>query len=678
MAKADRFTVYAYDLVTGALIAEVPDVGFTFTETLNAAGSFDVTMPIDHPYAGSAIFEPAATQIVFDDGDVIRFAGIVWSTDADPTGQGTFIARGQGILSYYEDGPSGPRRTIQSRAGMTYASTNASGTYPPKSDGTKSNVTGFPDNTTLANNIITFNPPSEIAATANGLTGVVSGCATTPGGGMVVTVAAGVISLAGTLTSFAGSSPTIGASNPLLSRFDLLVVTAAGALQVVVGTAQQFFPPVPSTPAGTVEVAQVFVGAGVGSILAGAITDLRVGPTSTASYMTHFDLSAGGLNNETVESVQVITLAALNPDVAGLTTKTLQFKLNLGGVDYTDGRLYAVDYGVTVYTQTWPTNPATGVAWLASEVEALGAADSAGWITGPLIAGNDVIVYQMKLVVTAATANAQVSFNSIDQFRVVGDLIDHAASIAGPANVSYDAVIFHGPSITIDPRGPLSGVLYTQSYLGSENKGIGQAISEIARRFGGFDYSDSWAWDTSTSPPTPRRYLNLWYPRRGVSPSGAVLELGTNIVTVVHTRDGSMVANPLRGIGAGTGIGTLSAFVLDSSLLRPSSRYPYIEGKYDAHEENLAANLAARTRAHLSLTKLPVDTIRVDVEETDDLKIGDVDVGDAVWTTLIRPSSGWSFVGLCRIVQQSITGTSDGLDKWTFDLALDAVSIGAF
>lgn len=269
----------------------------------------------------------------------------------------------------------------------------------------------------------------------------------------------------------------------------------------------------------------------------------------------------------------------------------------------------------------------------------------------------------------------------VDEFDVVADLMAHAATIAAGANVGFDDVRMHGPgAATAHPSasGTLSGVTWERTYWSSERQGIGKALADIAQAYPGFEWQVLYDWDSSTSPWTPRRYLDLYYPRLGQDHANIVLEHGGSVWLVRGDTNGGGLANRLTGIGAGSGAEALLADIEDASARYPATDYPYLEGRYDAYEEAVQANLDARTRSRLARTRLPVDTFTVSVWPGAGIDIGDVNLGDTVRLIIDPPATSYAVDGWFRIVQQSVKVGTEGVSEWKLSLASDDASLGVF
>jgi hypothetical protein len=108
--------------------------------------------------------------------------------------------------------------------------------------------------------------------------GVISGCAVTQraaGANMSVDVAAGTVEVAGTQVAVTGVNVAVGAAHATLPRFDLVVVTNAGVVSVVAGTASAN-PCDPAIPASRAVLAEIYVPAAVTSIITSYLVDKRV------------------------------------------------------------------------------------------------------------------------------------------------------------------------------------------------------------------------------------------------------------------------------------------------------------------------------------------------------------------------------------------------------------------
>lgn len=274
----------------------------------------------------------------------------------------------------------------------------------------------------------------------------------------------------------------------------------------------------------------------------------------------------------------------------------------------------------------------------------------------------------------ASVGPTDVSYTAVDQFRIVSDLVAHAAAIAGVANIAL-TVRFNGVV-----GGTLSGQTRTVKWSTTERKNIGAAIEELAAQQSGFDFTVTPVWDSSSSPWGVVLYLDLWYPRLGVD-GGRVLEHGGNVSVLRLVRDAHQLANPLVAVGPGVGDAAIVQEVTDTSERYPLGRYPWMEDTLDVREygQEYAGNLGRLAAARLYRTKRAVSTATVDLQPTvadgvTTFSFGEISTGDTV--RMIAPLGSNDFDEAMRVVRQSAKVEDTGLVEWKADLASDDASLG--
>ena len=273
----------------------------------------------------------------------------------------------------------------------------------------------------------------------------------------------------------------------------------------------------------------------------------------------------------------------------------------------------------------------------------------------------------------AATTNVgplDVVFTSVDQFRIVSDLLAHADAIAGSGNLDLTVRMF-GPG-----AGGISGVTRSRTHYGYERKKIAQAVEELASQTGGFDFTIASEWDTGSNPYPVRRYLDLYYPRRGASTSTPVLEHGSNVQMLRVSDDATVLANPLTAVGAGTGDAAITVEVVDSASLYPAGSYPYIEGEVQYRDQGTeyAGNLSRLANARLAATHEPLRTAEAECTESADLRLGSIGIGDTL--RMVADFGPYSFDDTMRVLTEAISLDAGGLRSWKFSLCADDASLG--
>lgn len=97
---AARYSVVQTDLKTGSVVTELPVTGIGYTDTLNAAGTATVGIPLAAPEAdpGKLIVGSTGLAVLRNDSPV--WGGIVWGAAAD-LAAGTLTLSASGYHSYY-------------------------------------------------------------------------------------------------------------------------------------------------------------------------------------------------------------------------------------------------------------------------------------------------------------------------------------------------------------------------------------------------------------------------------------------------------------------------------------------------------------------------------------------------------------------------------------------------
>ncbi|WP_328950470.1 hypothetical protein OG778_23875 [Streptomyces sp. NBC_00184] len=93
-----EFEILQVDAKTGNVVATLPVTGITYGETLNAAGTASVGMPLDA--ADPETLAPGRSALVVTRDGVPDWGGIVWTASADLAG-GTLTLNASGWHSYY-------------------------------------------------------------------------------------------------------------------------------------------------------------------------------------------------------------------------------------------------------------------------------------------------------------------------------------------------------------------------------------------------------------------------------------------------------------------------------------------------------------------------------------------------------------------------------------------------
>lgn len=227
-------------------------------------------------------------------------------------------------------------------------------------------------------------------------------------------------------------------------------------------------------------------------------------------------------------------------------------------------------------------------------------------------------------------ASQEITWTGVDQFRVVKDVFDHAANIGGDGDPGFTGIRFHGPGGAVS-EGTLSGVTMSRTIFGYERRSPLVFVQETAKLLDGFDFRVSCDFDAS-SPPQPRRYLDLWYPRIG-GRAAAIFIQNKNATLESYTGDASGLANVWTEAGAGLGDARIIQEQSDSALIYPSGTFPYMEGTR-SQSDGSNANLLSLSRSGLAANKRPIKTFTMTVEDTVDSPLGGYIPGDSAYVSM--------------------------------------------
>lgn len=268
------------------------------------------------------------------------------------------------------------------------------------------------------------------------------------------------------------------------------------------------------------------------------------------------------------------------------------------------------------------------------------------------------------------TSPIEIIWTGVDQFRIVLDCLANASSIAGAATVPLTGLRFNGPG-----AGGLSGITRTKTVYTYERKVIGQLIDDLSKQTQGFDYGINVEWDAST-PPKPRAFVDLYWPRRGRANAQIALIHGSNAVLSKLVRDAYTMANPLTGIGSGTADAQLFIDKEDASYRYPAGPYPYYEDELEYPDWGVEYddNLARLTQAKLSQTRAPITTATIEVIEGPTTPLGSIGLGDTV--RAMENIRDYTVDQRLRIMAHTIDVSTLGLDTWTVDVAPEDATLG--
>lgn len=152
--------------------------------------------------------------------------------------------------------------------------------------------------------------------------------------------------------------------------------------------------------------------------------------------------------------------------------------------------------------------------------------------------------------------SSTTAFTNTDQLVIARTLIDNAQTVP------------YG-DIGVITGSETSGVLVDRVYYAYELKGVYPAIQDLSRQDDGFDFNIQVSYDPITQEPI--KTLTLGYPRSGTvydvnDPLAIVFMFPAgNIVEYEYPEDGSVAANKMYALGAGSNEGKLIAIATDNN-----------------------------------------------------------------------------------------------------------------
>lgn len=260
--------------------------------------------------------------------------------------------------------------------------------------------------------------------------------------------------------------------------------------------------------------------------------------------------------------------------------------------------------------------------------------------------------------------NETVAYTNTDQLVIAKDLIVNAqAQPYGDIGVGYNT---HGQTT--------SGVLIDRVYYNYELKNVFEAIQDLSRQDDGFDFVIDVSYDLVTG--LPRKDFNTYYPRSGVAYTTGSLTVPVfefpagNMVEYEYPEDGSLVANTMYALGAGSNEGKLLATAADTArfaegwaLLENTANYS------DITDQTVLTNLAA---AQVLAVSYPPVVLKVVVPAYQNPEFGSYEIGDDCRVIITDDRFPNTLDAIYRIVGLSVQPGEDGPERVTLTLAQGA------
>jgi len=213
-----------------------------------------------------------------------------------------------------------------------------------------------------------------------------------------------------------------------------------------------------------------------------------------------------------------------------------------------------------------------------------------------------------------------------------------------------------------------SGILIDRTYYGYEKKQVYAAVLDLSRQEDGFDFNI----EVSYSSGVPIKTLQMGYPRIGTvydvnNPSALVFNFPAgNIVEYSYPEDGSIAANTVYAIGAGSNEGKLEFTATQSSFL--ADGWPLLEEQANYSDITDQTVLDQLAIGQVNAVAYPPTTIRCVVPADVAPTLPTYDIGDDCRLIITDNRFPNGLDEIYRIVGINVQPGEDGPERVTLTL----------
>ena len=251
-------------------------------------------------------------------------------------------------------------------------------------------------------------------------------------------------------------------------------------------------------------------------------------------------------------------------------------------------------------------------------------------------------------------------YTNIDQISLALALVQQAQGVPG-GNIG----LLYNQQPDSDNT---SGVLVSRTYYGYEYKQVLAAIQDLSKQINGFDFSIDVYYDGDQNPG---KSFNTYYPRQGRTYSATdstapVFQFPGNTVEYVYPEDGSIAANTIYGLGAGSNEGKLIAVGTDSAKL--AAGWPLLEDQANYSDLTDATLLASLVNGQITATSYPPTTLRIVAPPSQNPEFGTYEIGDEARVIITDSRFPNTLDAIYRIVALSVIPGEDGPERVTLTM----------
>lgn len=260
------------------------------------------------------------------------------------------------------------------------------------------------------------------------------------------------------------------------------------------------------------------------------------------------------------------------------------------------------------------------------------------------------------------------NFSGIDQLVIAKTLMENAQALPyGDIGVTYNS---EGETT--------SGVLIDRVYYDYELKTVFNAIQDLSRQSDGFDFVIDLAYDIDG---LPTKSFNTYYPKVGTTysatdPSAIVFEFPAgNVVEYEYPEDGSIVANTVYALGAGSNEGKIMSVAQDITKFTDGWALLDEQANYsDVTDQTVLDNLA---QGQVLATSYPPTTLTIVAPPYVDPILGTYEVGDEARVIITDSRFPNTLDSVYRIVALSVQPGENGPERVTLTLTKGTYGTGA-
>jgi hypothetical protein len=248
-----------------------------------------------------------------------------------------------------------------------------------------------------------------------------------------------------------------------------------------------------------------------------------------------------------------------------------------------------------------------------------------------------------------------VAYTNTDQLTIAQNIVRNAQS------VPYGDI-----GITVGSE--TSGVLISRTYYGYELKQVYSALQDLSRSQTGFDFNITVAYDGDANPT---KTFKIGYPRLGTAysatnPSIPMFEMPGNVVEYSYPEDGSIAANTIYALGAGSNEGKLIMTATDST--KTSSGWALLEDDANYSDITDSVYLGNLATGQVNSVSYPPTVIKVVVPAYQSPEFGTYVIGDDARLRITDNRFPNTLDAVYRIVGFNVQPGEDGPERVTITL----------